>query len=72
MDDKLESKFLISILDQILRSAGLTNLHTLKAKLKESKNFVFEEDIQNVLNIICIFKKMEEKIPDGKLVASYN
>lgn len=71
LDDKLEPKFLINILDQLLKSEGLTNIHKLKAKLKQSKLFVFEEEIQNIINILCIFKKMEEKIPNGKLVDSY-
>ena len=55
----------------MLKSQGLTNTCKLKSTLNKSKEFIFSEGIQNIINILFIFKKMEEKVPDGKLVASY-
>lgn len=41
LDGNLKSKFLINILDRILKSERLNNLKALKDRLKESKKFEF-------------------------------
>ena len=74
LDDKLESKFLINILDRLLKSEKLIHLKALKERLKSSKNEEFQERILEIIDILMIFKKMEEKIPlrKSKLVESFN
>lgn len=40
--------------------------------LEESKDMLFDENISRMLDVLIIFRKIQEKIPESKLAVRYN
>lgn len=71
LDNKLESRFLTNMLDSILKEKDIDTMEKLENALNLSKELTFEEDITRLLDVLTIFKKMEEKVPEGNMIMRY-
>jgi hypothetical protein len=71
LDTKLEARFLTNILDNIMMDHGLNTIRGLQQYLNKSKDVNFGEEITRMLDVLTIFKKMEEKVPEGNLISRY-
>ncbi len=70
LDNKLEFRFLMTVVNKFLRDLGISSVEQLRARVAEQEQ-QFQGELVNILDVIMIFKMMEEQVPQGRLMYNY-